>query len=228
MRPSDTATAAPWKPSPTQPLRSGREMHSQCSTKRSRGVGHRAVFHQCEDPDRRDCAGLEGAISSPLGRRFGHRIHGLGPAVPPGTTRGEDAGRHRHGHQPDAMGRAAGRSTSLRIDPGASRARGQQRMGGQFAGPRCPNRTQHRLGQPAPPKMALPTTVHHDRGYVYAREVDGRVLIGGGRHWDMRQRRRTAERLCPGLKRTFTAPQTCRLNTDGWDIWAWARKRASH
>ena len=32
--------------------------------------------------------------------------------------------------------------------------------------------------------LALTSTVHHDRGYVYAREIDGRVLIGGGRHWD--------------------------------------------
>jgi gamma-glutamylputrescine oxidase len=34
------------------------------------------------------------------------------------------------------------------------------------------------------PNLALQHTVHHDHGYVYAREVDGRVLIGGGRHWD--------------------------------------------
>lgn len=34
------------------------------------------------------------------------------------------------------------------------------------------------------PDLALRHTVHHDRGYVYAREIDGRVLIGGGRHWN--------------------------------------------
>jgi len=31
--------------------------------------------------------------------------------------------------------------------------------------------------------LNLPCTVHHDRGYVYAREIDGKLLIGGGRHW---------------------------------------------
>lgn len=39
------------------------------------------------------------------------------------------------------------------------------------------------VSQPLP-ELRLKSTVHHDRGYVYAREVDGRVLIGGGRHWD--------------------------------------------
>ena len=33
-------------------------------------------------------------------------------------------------------------------------------------------------------RLALNNTLHHDRGYVYAREVHGRLLIGGGRHWD--------------------------------------------
>lgn len=39
------------------------------------------------------------------------------------------------------------------------------------------------VSQPLP-HLDLKHTVHHDRGYVYAREVDGRLLIGGGRQWD--------------------------------------------
>ena len=38
------------------------------------------------------------------------------------------------------------------------------------------------VSQPLP-DFNLKHTIHHDKGYVYAREVDGRVLIGGGRHW---------------------------------------------
>jgi glycine/D-amino acid oxidase-like deaminating enzyme len=38
------------------------------------------------------------------------------------------------------------------------------------------------VSQPLP-SLSLKHTVHHDKGYVYAREVDGRLLIGGGRHW---------------------------------------------
>lgn len=43
--------------------------------------------------------------------------------------------------------------------------------------------------------LLLPSTVHHDRGYVYAREVDGRVLIGGGRHWTCSSEAERVERL---------------------------------
>ena len=32
--------------------------------------------------------------------------------------------------------------------------------------------------------LTLKSTVHHDRGYVYARDLDGRLLIGGGRNWN--------------------------------------------
>ena len=32
--------------------------------------------------------------------------------------------------------------------------------------------------------LELNNTLHHDRGYVYARQVHGRLLIGGGRHWE--------------------------------------------
>ena len=42
--------------------------------------------------------------------------------------------------------------------------------------------------------LLLPSTVHHDRGYVYAREVDG-VLIGGGRHWTCSSEAERVERL---------------------------------
>ncbi|MDG1675035.1 MAG: FAD-binding oxidoreductase [Flavobacteriales bacterium] len=38
------------------------------------------------------------------------------------------------------------------------------------------------VSQPLP-DLNLKQTIHHDKGYVYAREVDGRVLIGGGRQW---------------------------------------------
>ena len=43
--------------------------------------------------------------------------------------------------------------------------------------------------------LHLPSTVHHDRGYVYAREVDGRVLIGGGRNWTCPSKAERVERL---------------------------------
>ena len=43
--------------------------------------------------------------------------------------------------------------------------------------------------------MVLRTTMHHDRGYVYAREVDGRLLIGGGRHWDCTSEEERTARL---------------------------------
>ena len=39
------------------------------------------------------------------------------------------------------------------------------------------------VSQPLP-HLALNQTLHHDRGYVYARAVRGRLLIGGGRHWN--------------------------------------------
>ena len=50
------------------------------------------------------------------------------------------------------------------------------------------------VSQPLP-DLHLPSTVHHDRGYVYAREVDGRVLIGGGRHWACPSEAERVERL---------------------------------
>ena len=39
------------------------------------------------------------------------------------------------------------------------------------------------VSQPLP-HLALNQTLHHDRGYVYARAVRGRLLIGGGRNWN--------------------------------------------
>ena len=50
------------------------------------------------------------------------------------------------------------------------------------------------VSQPLP-EMTLSTTVHHDHGFVYAREVDGRLLIGGGRHWECASEGERAERL---------------------------------
>jgi gamma-glutamylputrescine oxidase len=35
------------------------------------------------------------------------------------------------------------------------------------------------------PDLTLTHTVHHDRGYVYARRVEDRLLIGGGRQWGL-------------------------------------------
>jgi glycine/D-amino acid oxidase-like deaminating enzyme len=35
------------------------------------------------------------------------------------------------------------------------------------------------------PGWQAPGTYHADRGYLYAREVEGRLLIGGGRHWEL-------------------------------------------
>ncbi|MDA0728657.1 MAG: FAD-dependent oxidoreductase [Bacteroidetes bacterium] len=35
------------------------------------------------------------------------------------------------------------------------------------------------------PELTLTHTVHHDRGYVYARRVEDRLLIGGGRQWGL-------------------------------------------
>lgn len=35
------------------------------------------------------------------------------------------------------------------------------------------------------PDLTLAHTVHHDRGYVYARRVEDRLLIGGGRQWGL-------------------------------------------
>jgi glycine/D-amino acid oxidase-like deaminating enzyme len=45
------------------------------------------------------------------------------------------------------------------------------------------------------PGLKLDHTVHHDRGYVYVREVEGRLLIGGGRQWDCPNDDDVAERL---------------------------------
>ena len=45
------------------------------------------------------------------------------------------------------------------------------------------------------PGLKLDHTVHHDRGYVYVREIEGRLLIGGGRQWDCRDDDEVADRL---------------------------------
>ena len=47
----------------------------------------------------------------------------------------------------------------------------------------------------AMPLLKLNSTLHHDRGYVYARQVHGRLLIGGGRHWDCSDDTERTEKL---------------------------------
>lgn len=56
------------------------------------------------------------------------------------------------------------------------------------------------VSQPLP-ELRLTSTVHHDRGYVYAREVDGRILIGGGRQWDCQDPGESEERLVAWAQR---------------------------
>ena len=51
------------------------------------------------------------------------------------------------------------------------------------------------------PGLKLDHTVHHDRGYVYVREIEGRLLIGGGRQWDCRDNDEVAERLTAWAQR---------------------------
>lgn len=50
------------------------------------------------------------------------------------------------------------------------------------------------VSQPLP-GLALDNTLHHDRGYVYARKVHGRLLIGGGRHWHCADDTERSQRL---------------------------------
>ena len=49
--------------------------------------------------------------------------------------------------------------------------------------------------------LKLDHTVHHDRGYVYVREIEGRLLIGGGRQWDCRDDDEVAQRLTAWAER---------------------------
>ena len=50
------------------------------------------------------------------------------------------------------------------------------------------------VSQPLP-GLVLNNTLHHDRGYVYAREVHGRLLIGGGRQWECDDNDARAQKL---------------------------------
>lgn len=50
------------------------------------------------------------------------------------------------------------------------------------------------VSQPLP-GLVLNSTLHHDRGYVYAREVHGRLLIGGGRQWECNDNDARAQKL---------------------------------
>lgn len=51
------------------------------------------------------------------------------------------------------------------------------------------------------PELTLRQTLHHDRGYVYARPVHGRLMIGGGRHWACTDETATLERLLGWARR---------------------------
>jgi len=57
-----------------------------------------------------------------------------------------------------------------------------------------PGRGQVLVTEPIP-SLQLPGTFHYDKGYYYFRQVDGRVLLGGGRHLDFAAEATTA----PGL-----------------------------
>jgi gamma-glutamylputrescine oxidase len=46
-----------------------------------------------------------------------------------------------------------------------------------------PGRGQVLVTEPIP-GLHLPGTFHYDKGYYYFRQVDGRILLGGGRHLD--------------------------------------------
>ena len=50
------------------------------------------------------------------------------------------------------------------------------------------------VSQPLP-KLKLTSTLHHDRGYVYARVVHDRLLIGGGRQWECDDNEARAQKL---------------------------------
>lgn len=70
--------------------------------------------------------------------------------------------------------------------------------------------------QPAPnhvlvsqplPNLELRGTLHHDRGYVYARELGGRLLIGGGRQWASATPNDTPQQLCNWAKNHIRGAQ---------------------
>ena len=59
-----------------------------------------------------------------------------------------------------------------------------------------PSRGQVLITEPIP-GLHLPGTFHYDRGYYYFRQVENRLLLGGGRHLDFRAEATTMPGLTP-------------------------------
>jgi len=59
-----------------------------------------------------------------------------------------------------------------------------------------PGRGQVLVTEPIP-GLHLPGTFHHDRGYYYFRQVENRILLGGGRHLDLNAETTTTPGLTP-------------------------------
>lgn len=51
------------------------------------------------------------------------------------------------------------------------------------------------------PGLRMTQTLHHDRGYVYARPVGDRILIGGGRQWNLEGAEATQDALINWARR---------------------------
>lgn len=61
-------------------------------------------------------------------------------------------------------------------------------------------------------RLMLKQTIHHDRGYVYAREVDGRLLIGGGRHWKCQDDHDRIQRLLDWAKTHIVGAESIQID----------------
>ena len=61
-------------------------------------------------------------------------------------------------------------------------------------------------------RLKLKQTIHHDRGYVYAREVDGRLLIGGGRHWKCRDDHDRIQRLLDWAQKHIVGAESIQID----------------
>ena len=73
-----------------------------------------------------------------------------------------------------------------------------------------PRANQVIVSQPLP-GLNLVNTLHHDRGYVYAREIDGRLLIGGGRQWSCDTEEERVERLLDWAQTHITGAEAFRI-----------------
>ena len=76
------------------------------------------------------------------------------------------------------------------------------------------------------PGLKLDHTVHHDRGFVYVREIEGRLLIGGGRQWNCRDDDEVADLLTAWAQRHVAGCGPSRWPTDGLGNWALAAPAA--